>query len=174
MKTTILSTIVVATALFSSVATSHALTFDLPITFPQAGTVTLTLDHSSGGFDHLLFLGLSPTPIMALTDLGDPSSNILGFTPATIGDTVPLGSFNAGEELIFWLVNVESHRLGTPGTIAGGVFSGSGIIGNPPPQACTIPWLMTLIPSLGSCISKTCSLTPIKQRSSLATMCGLP
>lgn len=115
------------------VATSQAATFDLPITFPQAGDVTLTLEHSSGGFDHLLYLHPSLTPIMALTDPGDPSANVLGVTPATVGDTISLGSFNAHEELVFLLVNVESHRLGTPGTLAGEIYSGSSSVLNPGP-----------------------------------------
>jgi hypothetical protein len=42
-----------------------------PISFSQTGTVTLTLDESSGGFDHILELanttGPVGVPLMALT-----------------------------------------------------------------------------------------------------------
>lgn len=100
-----------------------------PISFAEAGTVTLTLDESTGGFDHILELSnsLGPigTPLMALTDAGAPSANVLGYAPATIGGTAPVGIFAAGEEIVFRLTNVESERLGTPGAIATQVFSGT-------------------------------------------------
>lgn len=144
MKTTLYSAIVFTTAIFSSIATSQAATFDTPITFSQAGTVTLTLDQSIGGYDHLLYLGPpqsfitfpnDPPPIMALTETGNPSPAVLGFTPANIGDTVSLGSFSANEELIFLLVNVGSERFGTPGEVPGigevsAIWSGSASPGN--------------------------------------------
>ncbi len=106
-----------------------------PISFGQAGTVTLTLDYSTGGLDHILemesTLGALGTPIMALTDLGDPSADVLGYTPAALGDMVLLGSFSAGQELIFRLTNIESLRLGTPGTIGDQTFTGTASSNNP-------------------------------------------
>lgn len=100
-----------------------------PISFSQPGAVTLTLDESGGGFDHILelasVLGPVGTPLIALTDGGAPSANVLGYAPATIGDSVPVGDFAAGQEIIFRLTNVESARLGTPGTVATQVFSGA-------------------------------------------------
>jgi hypothetical protein len=137
MIATIFSAIVVTTAIFGLVATGRAATFDAPITFNQAGTVTFTLDYSAGGYDHLLYLGPTlitfpnnPPPIMTLTDTTSPSPTVLGFTPANIGDTVSLGSFSANEEVIFRLVNVGSERFGTPGEVPGvgeisEIFSGS-------------------------------------------------
>jgi hypothetical protein len=131
----------ISAALFLGLAPAgEAATFDAPIQFAQAGAVDLTLDFSSGGYDHLLYLGPSfptlppvPTPLMALTDTGNPSPNVLGFTPANLGDTISLGSFGANQELLFRLVNVESSRLGTPGTLAGSIYSGSLSSSNPGP-----------------------------------------
>lgn len=110
-----------------------------PITFAQPGTVTLTLDYSAGGFDHILEMqtagGPIGTPAMALTDLvgGPPSPDVLGYTPANIGDTATLGSFAAGQELIFRLTDVESIRLGTPGVLGPQTFTGTSSGNNPSP-----------------------------------------
>jgi hypothetical protein len=109
-----------------------------PISFSQAGTVTLTLDESTGGFDHILELSASlgpvGTPLLALTDVFAPSPDVLGYTPAAIGATASVGSFVAGEEIGFRLTNVESARLGTPGTINSQIFSGSASSLNPQPS----------------------------------------
>ncbi len=108
-----------------------------PISFTQAGTVTLTLDESGGGFDHILelasVLGPVGTPVMALTESFAPSADVLGFTPASINDSVVLGSFTSGEEIIFRLTNVESARLGTPGVLGIQVFSGTASSNNQSP-----------------------------------------
>lgn len=145
MKAKVLSTIVIIAASFGVLTTTRAstLTFAAPIVFGQAGTVTLTLNHSAGGYDHLLYLGPTlifvpdePPPIMALTDISDPSSDVLGYSPANINDTVSLGSFSANEEVIFRLVNVGSERFGEPGVVPGlgeisEIFSGSLSHANP-------------------------------------------
>ncbi|HMP07954.1 MAG TPA: hypothetical protein PJ982_16510 [Lacipirellulaceae bacterium] len=112
-----------------------------PIAFTQAGVVSVTLDFSTGGFDHVLELAdaLGPvgTPLMALTDLvgGPPSADVLGFAPAALGETVVIGSFAAGAEVILRLTNVESLRLGAPGTIGDQTFTGSASVLNPVPSA---------------------------------------
>lgn len=110
-----------------------------PIAFSQAGTVKITLDASSGGLDHILEMastsGAVGTPIFALTDIGAPSADVLGYMPASLGDMVSLGSFGAGEELGFRLTNVESDRLGTPGTLGDQTFSGTGSVNNPSPSS---------------------------------------
>ena len=103
--------------------------FNDAISFAQAGSVTLTLDHAEGGFDHLLDLASAPgavdNPLMALTALSDPSPDVIGYAPAALGDSVSLGSFGAGQEIVLRITNVESVRLGTPGTLGGQVFTGS-------------------------------------------------
>jgi hypothetical protein len=108
-----------------------------PIAFSQAGTVKITLDASSGGLDHILEMastsGAVGTPIFALTDIGAPSADVLGYLPASLGDMASLGSFAAGEELGFRLTNVESARLGTPGTLTDQTFSGTASSSNPNP-----------------------------------------
>jgi hypothetical protein len=109
------------------------------ISFSQAGTVTLALDASSGGFDHILELAdtagpVGPSPLLALTDVGDPSADVLGHPPASLGAIVSVGSFAAGEEIGFRLTNVESARLGTPGVIGAQIFSGSASSLNPTPS----------------------------------------
>ena len=108
-----------------------------PISFSQAGTVTLSLYESSGGYDHILELadsfGPVGLPLLALTDVGAPSADVLGYAPATIGATVPVGTFAGGEEIPFRLTNVESQRLGTPGVVGSQVFSGSPSSLNPSP-----------------------------------------
>jgi hypothetical protein len=108
-----------------------------PISFSQAGTVSLTLNQSNGGFDHILELAntLGPigTPIIALTEVVAPSADVLGYPPALLNDTVAVGSFAANEELVLRLTNVESVRLGTPGTLSSQIFSGSASNLNPNP-----------------------------------------
>jgi hypothetical protein len=109
-----------------------------PISFSQAGTVTISLDESSGGLDHILELtdvtGPVGIPLLALTDVVAPSADVLGYAPASIGATVPVGSFAAGGEIVFRLTNVESERLGTPGVIGEQIFSGSASSLNPSPD----------------------------------------
>lgn len=135
------STILRALALLAAAASVSATRAGLndPIAFSQPGNVTLTLDASGGGFDHILeqasTTGAIGTPILALTDVFAPSADVLGYTPALLGDTADLGSVGAGEELIFRLTNVESERLGTPGTIADQTFSGSASGNNPSPTS---------------------------------------
>lgn len=111
--------------------------FNDPITFAQAGSVTLTLDHAEGGFDHLLELAAEPgppgLPLMALTAISDPSPDVLGFPPAALGASVALGPFGAGQEVVLRITNVESFRLGEPGTLAGQIFTGSASAFNPDP-----------------------------------------
>jgi hypothetical protein len=108
-----------------------------PIIFSQAGTVTLTINESSGGFDHILELSASTgpvgTPVMALTDFSAPSPDVLGFTPALPGESTVVGSFAAGEEIVFRLTNVGSPRLGDVGVVDSQVFSGSASANNPFP-----------------------------------------
>jgi len=102
-----------------------------PISFSQPGFVTLTLDFSSGGYDHILELadvaGDVGTPLLALTAIGDPdaSPEVLGNPVAALGDSVGLGHFAANSELIFRLTSVGSLRLGTPGAITVQTFTGS-------------------------------------------------
>lgn len=111
--------------------------FNAPIAFGQSGTVTLTVDYSEGGFDHLLELsdplGMSGTLLMALTATSDPSPDVLGLTPAALGDSVGLGSFAAGDEIVLRVRNVESARLGTPGNLGPVVYTGSASALNPDP-----------------------------------------
>lgn len=125
-------------AIFAAMAGSASAGVNDPISFSQAGTVSLTLNQSGGGFDHILELAssLGPigTPIMALTDVVAPSAEVLGYPPAALNDTVAVGSFAANEELVLRLTNVESVRLGTPGTLAGQTFTGSASILNPNPS----------------------------------------
>jgi hypothetical protein len=108
-----------------------------PIAFSQAGSVTIALDRSSGGFDHVLEISNAPgpvgTPIFALTDLLAPSGDVLGYAPADLGATAALGSFAAGQEITLRLTNVESFRLGTPGAVADQTFSGTASSSNPNP-----------------------------------------
>lgn len=135
-------------ALFSMLAAGISIpaqaSFLEPINFSSAGEVTLTLDESVGGFDHILELssviGDIGLPNIALTDVSDPSASVLGYAPANIGETFSLGSFAAGEELIFRLTNVESARLGTPGTLGDQVFTGSSGSLNPDPAAYYVYW----------------------------------
>lgn len=105
-----------------------------PISFATSGSLTLTYNGSNGGFDHVLELASSAgavgTPIFVATSFPD-SAAVLGYTPATPGDTFALGAYTAGTELIFRMTNVESARLGTPGTIAGQLFSGTSSALNP-------------------------------------------
>ena len=112
--------------------------FNDPISFSQSGTVTLTLNESTGGFDHILelasVLGPVGAPVMALTDSFAPSADVLGFTPATVSDSVVLGNFSAGEEIIFRLTNVGSTRFGDLGVIDSQIFSGSASSNNPAPD----------------------------------------
>jgi hypothetical protein len=126
MTRTLLST--AAALLLATIAPAQA-AFNAPISFAQAGSVTLTLDYAEGGFDHLLDLASEPgtvaNPLMALTALSDPSPDVIGYTPAALGDSVWLGSFGAGQEIVLRITNVESFRLGEPGTLGGQVFTGS-------------------------------------------------
>lgn len=110
------------------------------IRFSQAGNVSLTLDLSTGGLDHILELanvtGPVGTPLMALTEIGgQPSENVLGYAPANLGDTIALGAFAVNEELIFRLTNVGSLRLGVPGEIGDQTFTGSASGTNPSPTS---------------------------------------
>lgn len=126
MTRTLLST--AAALLLAATAPAQA-GFNAPISFAQAGTVTLTLDYAEGGFDHVLELAAAPGPLgdvlMALTALSDPSPDVLGLAPAALGDSVTLGSFGAGQEIVLRVTNVESFRLGEPGNLGGQVFTGS-------------------------------------------------
>lgn len=122
--------------------------FNAPIAFALPGSVTLTLEMSEGGFDHVLELASGPGPLAAdpllvLTATSDPSASVLGWTPAALGDSVNLGSWAAGAEVMLRLSNVESHRLGTPGTLAGQTFSGSNSGSNPQPAGfyTVVEWL---------------------------------
>ncbi|MBT9489770.1 MAG: PEP-CTERM sorting domain-containing protein [Rubrivivax sp.] len=62
---------------------------------------------------------------MALTALSEPSPDVLGLPPAALGDSVALGGFGAGQEIVLRITNVESGRLGEPGTLGSQVFTGS-------------------------------------------------
>lgn len=112
--------------------------FNDPIVFAQEGELSLRLDFSEGGFDHLLdladSLGLPGLPLMALTASSDPSADVLGYAPAAVGSSVSLGPVAAGQEVVLRITNVESLRLGTPGTLAGQVFTGSASVLNPSPD----------------------------------------
>lgn len=127
MNTTLIAPML-ALALLAGAPSARA-ALDEPLVFDQAGWVTLTLDVSSGGFDHLLDLvpmpGTADHPLMVLTDSADPSADVLGWVPAMVGDSVLLGPVAAGQEIVLRITNVESARLGTPGTIGGQVFTGS-------------------------------------------------
>ena len=131
------STVGIAIVILSLLSNQAQAGLNDPISFTQEGTVTLTLNESTGGFDHILelagVLGPVGTPVMALTDSFAPSADVLGFTPATVGDSVVLGSFTAGEEIVFRLTNVESARLGTPGVVGTQVFGGSASVNNQTP-----------------------------------------
>lgn len=113
--------------------------FNAPIAFGQSGTVTLTVDHSEGGYDHLLELtdpqGLSGTLLMALTATSDPSPDVLGLTPAALGDSVVLGSVSAGDEIVLRVLDIESARLGTPGNLGPVIYTGSASALNPDPTS---------------------------------------
>jgi hypothetical protein len=86
---------------------------------------------SGGGFDHLLdFAGYGtdpvtnlidpafPNPLFAGTDSSNPSTDVIGYAISNPGDTVNLGTFASGNELVFRMVNYESIRLGTPGQLS--------------------------------------------------------
>lgn len=126
MSRSLLST--AAALLLAATAPAQA-GFNDPISFAQAGAVTLTLDFAEGGFDHVLELAATPGPLgdvlMALTALSEPSPDVLGLPPAALGDSVALGSFGAGQEIVLRITNVESGRLGEPGTLGSQVFTGS-------------------------------------------------
>lgn len=124
-------------SLFSLRATAE---FNDPISFSQAGRVNLWLVHSVGGFDHILELadsnGPIGTPVMVLTDVFNPSTDVLGYTPAALFETVTLGRFAAGEEIVFRLSNIESTRFGdVVGELDSQIFSGSSNALNPNPLA---------------------------------------
>lgn len=127
----------VLTAAVLAVAAPAQAAFNAPIVFGQAGSVTLTVDHSEGGFDHLLALsdpaGETESFLLALTAFSDPSPDVLGLTPAAPGESVALGSFAAGQEIVLKVRNVESLRLGTPGNLGDAVFTGSASGLNPDP-----------------------------------------
>lgn len=131
------TTLSALTALALAAALPAQAGFNDAIQFGQAGSVTLTLDYAEGGFDHLLELadqlGAPGTPLMALTALSDPSADVLGYTPAALGDSVVLGVFAAGQEIVLRSTNVESFRLGEPGTLGDQVFTGSASALNPQP-----------------------------------------
>lgn len=102
--------------------------FNDPITFAQAGKVSITLDSAGGGYDHTLELAASLGPIgspIFYLATGGAGETVLGHAAAAVGATASLGSFTAGSELVFRLTNIESPRLGTPGVIGGQVFTGS-------------------------------------------------
>jgi hypothetical protein len=127
----------IAVVIFSLLSNHVQAGLNDPISFSQAGTVTLTLNQSTGGFDHILELAAATgpvgTPVMALTDSFAPSADVLGYTPANLTDAVTLGDFAAGEEIVFRLTNVGSSRLGDPGVVDSQVFSGSASVNNPAP-----------------------------------------
>ena len=121
-------------------ATAPGPAFNQPIVFAGPGWVTLTLEDSRGGFDHILELAAAPgaigsAPLLALTDLagGPPSVSVRGFTPAAQGASVSLGNVDAGQDFIFRLSNIGSARLGTPGGLDSQVFTGRSSILNPQP-----------------------------------------
>ena len=131
-----LSATVLAAGLLAVSAPAQA-GFNDPLVFANDGVLSLTLDYSEGGFDHLLevadTLGLPGVPLLALTSLADPSPDVLGYAPALAGTTVSLGSVAAGQEIVLRVTNVESFRLGTPGTLGDQVFTGSASVLNPSP-----------------------------------------
>jgi hypothetical protein len=132
-------TLSLATLALAAAALPAQAGFNDPIAFDQAGSVTLTLDYSEGGFDHILDLSdilgpIGSPPLMALTALGEPSPDVLGYTPATAGEMRSLGSYGAGQEIVLRITNVESFRLGEPGNLGDQVFTGSASGLNPEPM----------------------------------------
>lgn len=122
--------------------------FNAPIVFTLPGSVTLQLEMSEGGFDHLLELASAPgavgaDPLLVLTALSDPSPSVLGHTPAAAGATASLGSVAAGDEIVLRLSNVGSARFGTPGVVEDQTFSGSASALNPDPTGyyTIVEWL---------------------------------
>lgn len=135
MKPLALLTLALAVPLGAALPAQAA--FNAPIAFAQAGSVTLTVDFSEGGFDHLLELsdvdGLSGSFLMALTASSDPSAEVLGLTPAALGDSVALGEVEAGQEIVLRVRNIGSFRLGTPGELGPEVYTGTASAFNPTP-----------------------------------------
>lgn len=81
-----------------------------PVVFAQNGTLTLTLVDNSGLFDHILELESATGPIVSpLLVASDPAGQnhtvVDGYPVNNINDTVALGSYVAGTELIFRLSN---------------------------------------------------------------------
>jgi hypothetical protein len=131
-------------------AAGPGLAFNEPIIFWDPGMVTLTLESSSGGFDHVLELAdtvgaIGVAPLLALTDLvsGPASAAVLGWLPAGIGSTVNLGSAVVGQEIVFRLTNIGSVRLGDVGALDSQVFTGSASVLNPVPGGyyTSVEWI---------------------------------
>lgn len=122
-----LSILAAGTALSSASAMAG---FNEPIVFAQSGQLSITLDATSGGLDHVLELAsttgaIGASPIFYLSGY---IPQVLGQPVSPIGTTVSLGNVTAGSELIFRLSNIQSERLNGPGTentIDSQLFSGS-------------------------------------------------
>lgn len=79
-----------------------------PAMFGQSGTVSVTLVGNSGLFDHILELTSTTGPIVApllVASDGQNNTMVAGYPVNSIGDTVTLGSYTGGTELIFRLSN---------------------------------------------------------------------
>ncbi|CAD5373222.1 exported hypothetical protein [Rubrivivax sp. A210] len=150
LSTLALAAAVALAAAAPAQAAGPGLAFNEPIVFWDPGLVTLTLESSSGGFDHVLELAdatgpVGPVPLLALTDLvgGQPSASVLGWLPAAVGATVALGNAVIGQEIVLRLTNIGSARFGDVGVVDSQVFTGSASILNPVPGSyyTSVEWI---------------------------------
>lgn len=108
-------------------ATAGTACYDCEISFAESGMLTIELLESQGGLDHILELaavqGPVTSPIFVLSSNG--SLDVAGFAPVDAVGATRSMSYVGGTELVFRVTNFESPALGTPGTLAGWVFTGS-------------------------------------------------
>ncbi|MHB8472648.1 MAG: hypothetical protein ACYDC8_07360 [Gammaproteobacteria bacterium] len=96
--------------------------------FAQSGTVSVTLVGNGGLFDHILELASTTGPVVSpLLVASDPggqnNTTVDGYPVNNIGDTVALGSYVGGTEMIFRLSNFCCNPTSTLGTQ---LFTGPG------------------------------------------------
>ncbi|MHB8471829.1 MAG: VPLPA-CTERM sorting domain-containing protein [Gammaproteobacteria bacterium] len=129
MKTSTTNKLVAAVALLVAALpfASWAAPAD-PAMFAQSGTVSVTLAGNGGLFDHILELASTTGPIIspllvASDPAGQNSATVTGYPVNNIGDTVALGSYVGGTEMIFRLSNFCCNPTSTLGTQ---LFTGPG------------------------------------------------
>ncbi|MEZ5622518.1 MAG: PEP-CTERM sorting domain-containing protein [Burkholderiaceae bacterium] len=108
-----------------------------PIVFGSAGTVTLTLDATSGAYDHVLELAASPGPIGSPPLMSMSSNGTLvvgGIAPTPVTGTIGLGGFAASTEIVFRLTNIGTGTFGAAGVAYEQVFTGASVAFNAEPS----------------------------------------